>query len=643
MSQRIENQAESTDRVKQNRSGGGAGWIFIFIGLLLVIGPIAASAFLGTAAQLVLVGLGTITLVVGGAIVIISKLYVTATADRAFVRTGMGGQKIITDGGAIVIPAVHQLTFVTLETMRMEVERVGGKDALLTSDSLRADIRAEFFIRVEKQAEAVMAAAKSIGGELVDRFRTEPILRDKLISALRSTALKHTLVDLNKNRTAYVAAVQEILGEDLQKNGFTLETVTISYLDQTPMTSMNADQNIFDAEGAKMIAEIVAGRRIERNKIEREAEQEVARQDVATRKQILATEQDQQMAEAEQANQIAQARAQAQSSARSQAAEQARLAGVAEAESERAVQIAGVSRQQAVEVAEQERRKAGETAKVTAERAIEVARREQEVAVANAEADRANAQKEQLEAEAQRETAAQAVKTVAATAEAERKKSIEVIGQQAISEKDKTRVVVQAQAEATSRVTTAKAEQEAAEASAAARRTAAEADRDAQKASAEGQTAIAMVPVEVNRAQVAVTREDLANKAEFEAISSGLTQALARIDADKEVRVETAKAMGVAMAAAKITVWGDPSAVERMTRAFLGGQAVGQSIQGFEAGAPAHVVDQAKDALDGLGALASSALKRLTGVDIPVAQVEEALREEQRKASGGGLKGDKPK
>ncbi len=506
----------SGGREVQRHSGGVAGWAFIFFGVLLVLGPLLASQYLSTMPQVILVGLGALVLVIGGAIVIISKLYVTATADRGFVRTGMGGLKTITDGGAYVISAVHQLTYVTLETMRIDVRRAGGKEALLTGDSLRADIEAQFFIRVDKSVEAVQAAAKSIGGGNVDQDRTEMLLKDKLVSALRSVALTHTLVDLNKDRKRYIETVQEYLGEDLKKNGFTLETVTISYLDQTPMTSMNADQNIFDAEGSKMIAEVVNKRRIERNQIERDAEQKVAQQNVATRKQILGTELDQQSAEAEQQNQIKQAKAKAEADARSQAAEQSRLAGVAEAESQQAVQLAGVTRQQAVEVAEQERRKAAETARVNTEQQIEVSSREKEVAIAKAEAERAKAQEEQLKAQSAREAADQAVLTVTATATAERAKSVSLLTQEAESGKEKIRTVVAAEAEAQAKIRKAEAEKAAAEASAIAKRTAAEAERDAEIAKATGAKAVAMVPVDVNREQVGVTREDLKNKSEFE-------------------------------------------------------------------------------------------------------------------------------
>jgi uncharacterized membrane protein YqiK len=41
---------------------------------------------------------------------IIAKLYVRAPKDVSFVRTGMGGQRVIKDGGALKIPIVQPST-----------------------------------------------------------------------------------------------------------------------------------------------------------------------------------------------------------------------------------------------------------------------------------------------------------------------------------------------------------------------------------------------------------------------------------------------------------------------------------------------------------------------------------------------------
>jgi uncharacterized membrane protein YqiK len=66
-------------------------------------------------------------------------------------------------------------------------------------------------------------------------------------------------------------AVQVIVEKDLVHNGLRLEPVTISRLDQTSPTAMRGEDNVFDAQGLRTIAEITQRQRVERNLIEREA------------------------------------------------------------------------------------------------------------------------------------------------------------------------------------------------------------------------------------------------------------------------------------------------------------------------------------------------------------------------------------
>ena len=47
-----------------------------------------------------------ILLVIG---VIFARLYRRASAEQAFVRTGLGGQKVVMSGGAIVMPIFHEI------------------------------------------------------------------------------------------------------------------------------------------------------------------------------------------------------------------------------------------------------------------------------------------------------------------------------------------------------------------------------------------------------------------------------------------------------------------------------------------------------------------------------------------------------
>lgn len=55
--------------------------------------------------------------------IIFARLYKRSTKEIAFVRTGLGGQKVIMDGGAIVLPIFHERVLVNMNTLKLEVQR----------------------------------------------------------------------------------------------------------------------------------------------------------------------------------------------------------------------------------------------------------------------------------------------------------------------------------------------------------------------------------------------------------------------------------------------------------------------------------------------------------------------------------------
>src|SRR5262245_12055989 len=93
----------------------------------------------------VLVGFLTIGL-------IFARLYHRASKERAFVRTGMGGQRVVKDGGAFVLPVFHETIPVNMNTLKLEVMR-NKAESLITKDRMRVDIVAAFFVRVMPSEE----------------------------------------------------------------------------------------------------------------------------------------------------------------------------------------------------------------------------------------------------------------------------------------------------------------------------------------------------------------------------------------------------------------------------------------------------------------------------------------------------------
>ncbi|MEG0198991.1 MAG: flotillin family protein, partial [Acinetobacter sp.] len=55
--------------------------------------------------------------------VVIARLYTRSSKEVSFVRTGFGGEKVILNGGAIVLPVLHEIIPVNMNTLRLEVKR----------------------------------------------------------------------------------------------------------------------------------------------------------------------------------------------------------------------------------------------------------------------------------------------------------------------------------------------------------------------------------------------------------------------------------------------------------------------------------------------------------------------------------------
>ena len=586
---------------QQRGSVAGLGITAIFIALVFLLLPLLLPALgivaLSGATQTILVGFGVILLLVGAAVVTITRLYVKTSADQAFVRTGMGGQEPIIDGGALVIPVVHEIVPVSLQTMRLDVDR-SAHDALITGDNLRADVAAEFYIKVQKIKEDILNAATSLGERSVDAESVKHLVNQKLVSALRTVAATRPLHELHTKRDEFATAVQAIVEKDLRHNGLTLESVTISRLDQTPPTAMRGEDNVFDAQGLRTIAEITQRQRIERNQIEREADQRVTEQDVTRDQFVFEQEVARANASAQKDRNIEITRAQAQQEADSFAADQSRLAGLAVVKRDEAVQVAEVEKTRALEVANQQRERAARVAEIEKQRTVEIATRENAIAIAAKEQERAESEAKRYAAEAQMEVERQAVRTVEITQTAERDKAKAIIEAQAEFEKRRLAEQVTADVAAYAVVKAAEGAEAAAEKDAVARRTLAQAQKEAMALQAQGELATQMVPVDVERkrveveqARVGVERQELENKAEFETIARGLQVDLAKIEAEKQVRIAAAQAFGEAMASAKMTVWGDPDTVQRMSESFFKGQQFGYLTDGLMTNLPDGVKD----------------------------------------------------
>ncbi len=362
---------------------------------------------------------------------ILARLYTRANKERAFVRTGFGGEKIIKDGGAIVLPVLHEIIYVNMNTLRLEVRR-SNDQALITKDRLRVDVTAEFYVRVKPDNESIATAAQTLGGRTQRPEELKALIEGKFVDVLRSVAAGMTMEQLHEERVSFVQEVQTSCAEDLFKNGLELESVSLTGLDQTAKEYFNAE-NAFDAEGLTRLTEQLESRRKIRNDIEQETMVEIQMKSTEAAKRQLAIQQDEEFARLHQSQEIENRRASQQSDIARVAAERRREAEEADITANRAVELARIAMEEETQNRDIEKSKRLELSRQDEKIAISEKSKEQSRAAAEADETRATAVAKEEE-----------VITVRETARAEREKRIVVIKAQESAEREAIGVTVEA-------------------------------------------------------------------------------------------------------------------------------------------------------------------------------------------------------
>lgn len=456
----------------------------------------------------IIAGAGLAALLILG--LIFARLYKRATKEVSFVRTGFGGEKVVMNGGALVLPVLHETIPVNMNTLRLAVERK-NEQALITKDRMRVDVLAEFYVRVQPSSEAISSAAQTLGLRTMHPEQLKELVEGKFVDALRSVAAELTMTELHEQRTHFVQKVQQVSSEDLLKNGLELETVSLTGLDQTSMEYFNPS-NAFDAEGLTRLTEEIELRKKLRNDIEQDTAVQIKNKNLEAERQTLTIARDQEYARLEQQREVEIRRAeQAAEVAREQAeknraAEAAKIAAEqqiqqARIEADRAVAQERIAMEQQLKEREIAKERSVETQNIEKAKAVELS--EQDRAIAVAEKSRAQSEA-QAEADRARALAVQAEEQVVTVREkeiADRQKAIELIEAAKEAEREAIGVKVAAEAEKVAAADQAEALREQAraaadkvkieaEAAAEAVRVAAEADRVRYDVDATGQRAV---------------------------------------------------------------------------------------------------------------------------------------------------------
>jgi uncharacterized membrane protein YqiK len=366
--------------------------------------------------------------------VVLTKLYHRASKEVAFVRTGVGGERVVMNGGALVLPVFHETMPVNMNTVRLAVERK-NMDALITLDRLRIDVKAEFYVRVRPDAGAIAMAAQTLGQRTMAPEMLKDLVEGKFVDALRSVAAGMSMNELHEKRADFVQKVQQVSSNDLAMNGLELESVSLTGLDQTSIEHFNAN-NAFDAEGLTKLTEQIEARKKLRNDIEQDTRVQIETKNLEASQRSFQISRDQEFARLEQEREVEVRRA-------AQAAEVARE----QAERNREAEAARIEAKKLVDAQQIEADRLVEQARIAQTQALEIARQEQQIAVQNKSREESQAKAEADAARALAVAAEEQVATSRQTEIAERDKRIELIEAAKAAEREAIAVRVQAEAE----------------------------------------------------------------------------------------------------------------------------------------------------------------------------------------------------
>ncbi|MCH5674970.1 flotillin family protein [Streptomyces gilvus] len=519
------------------------------------------------------VGIGVLV-----AVVLLIALTLLLVVGRLFRKVEQGRALIIsktkkvdvTFTGAVVLPVVHKAEYMDISVKTIEIRRT-GREGLICRDNIRADIHISFFVRVNKTVEDVIKVAQAIGTHTAsDPAAIQDFFAAKFSEALKTVGKQLDFVDLYTKREEFRDRIIQVIGTDL--NGYHLDDAAIDFLEQTPLTQLDA-ANILDAQGIRKITELTTLEHVRTNEYQRTEQKEITRQDVEARETILELERRQAEAEIRQRREVETLRAK-EEAATAKVQEEERLGAQAaflRTEEQLGVQRENQAREIAVAQKNRERVIAVENERIEKDRLLEVIARERETSLSQIARDK--------EVEAERREVADVVRERIAVDRtvAEQEEAIKKLRVVEEAERERQSVVIAAEAEAQEKlvkdIKAAEAAEAAAKHRAAEQLTLAEArlksaDLDARaklrlaegvqaEAAAEGLAAVQVRDKEAEVTEKAGRAEAVATEARMRAEADG-TGARMRAEAEGTEALLRAEAEGArAKALAEATAIGE--------------------------------------------------------------------------------------
>ena len=317
---------------------------------------------------------------------LLHRFFAKASLETALVRTGLGGRRVIIDGGCFALPILHRLQPVSMQASVVHVVRT-GQEAALTQDQLRADIKMEFEYRVSPTEEGIATAAQALGKRIArNGDAISELLSGQLLDAIQATAANHPLDAIHLNRASFSAEVAEALEKRAAQLGLMLVSASLISVDQSNLTQLD-EKNAFNAKGMRRLAELVAEEQKARVEIETKAETAIREHRQIQHQRRLELERAEREAEIEQEEYLSRLKAESEARAEQAQATAKSASDSTRIEQERQVKAAQVSNDESLRMAEMEAVRSLEEAKIAND--IKLARKRAEESQAKAEEEEA--------------------------------------------------------------------------------------------------------------------------------------------------------------------------------------------------------------------------------------------------------------
>lgn len=403
----------------------------------------------------VLTGVGIFVFVLMGMAALFKAFYVKVEQGTALIVNDMSARPKVHFTGALVYPIIYKKELMRISLITLEVDR-RGKDGLICADNMRADITVAFYLRVNETSEDVLKVAKSIGaGRASDREAVNQLFNAKFSEALKTVGKQIDFVKLFENRQEFREKIIQVIGDDLNGYVLEdvaidyLEQTPKASLDPhnildaegiKKITELTAEQNVRtnilerDEELAikkKNVETVESMLELERQQADAEARQE---REVAT---IRARE------EAETKKVQEEERRKAEAAAIHVAQDLA----VQTENQKREIEVAEQNRQRAVAIEEEKVVRARDLEIVSREREVELQRIDAEKAVEVERKEIANVIRERVAVDKTVAVEEERIKEVREVSEADRAKQTQVLAAEALAEEEKVRHVKAAEAE----------------------------------------------------------------------------------------------------------------------------------------------------------------------------------------------------